>query len=757
MTSVADRRDSMPTRWRRLAVVLRRRRLMPLVESLTLAAAVAIGAASYFIITGKGSPERLLTPPVVALLLVANLVPVMALLVLIARRIAKGRAARSPIGGRGRLHVRLVALFSIIASVPTLLVVIFASLLFQYGVEFWFSDRARTVLVSADRVAQAYVEENKQRIVADVLAMAGDVNGYASAFGIDTPKFAEGLAWQVAARNLSEAAVIVVGKDGDRRLLAGANLDARPLDRRLPAAAINELRDGRARVVTDAGDRVETVVRLDPEADIYLYASRDADPVVLANVAKARSALGDYASMVERSRSLQLQFNAALLLVSLLIVGAVIWIALALADRLVRPVGELVEAARRVASGDLTARVSSPPTQDEVGTLANAFNRMTRKLGEQTGALVSANSQLESRRAFIEAVLSGVTAGVVSVDAERRVTLINSSAEDLLGTGNESPLGKTLSGIAPELDELLDRGEREAVVQLVTRGDPRTLAVKLVQAPSGHVLTFDDITQQLADQRRAAWADVARRIAHEIKNPLTPIQLAAERLQRRYGQEIQSDVATFERLTATIVRQVGDLRRMVDEFSSFARLPKPVFREEAIVDIVRQALFLHEVAHPSISFRLEAPDPSPMIVCDRRQLGQALTNLIKNAVEAIGQKPASEGAAHGMVCAAIAERDERIVISVTDDGIGLPAERERLTEPYMTTRSRGTGLGLAIVKKIVEEHFGTISFADNPGGGAIVTLAFDTAILAPLAGAGAGHEAREGEARPAELTRIRNG
>jgi two-component system nitrogen regulation sensor histidine kinase NtrY len=270
------------------------------------------------------------------------------------------------------------------------------------------------------------------------------------------------------------------------------------------------------------------------------------------------------------------------------------------------------------------------------------------------------------------------------------------------------------------------------------------------------VLTFDDITQQLADQRRAAWADVARRIAHEIKNPLTPIQLAAERLQRRYGQEIQSDVPTFERLTATIVRQVGDLRRMVDEFSSFARLPKPVFREEAIVDIARQAVFLHEVAHPEIGFALDAPDPSPLIVCDRRQLGQALTNLVKNAVEAIGQKPTTEGATQGTISVAITQADGKLVIEVADDGIGLPAERERLTEPYMTTRTRGTGLGLAIVKKIVEEHFGTMSFADRADGGAVIRLVFDPSILAPLAGLGT-ESMNDGEARPSELTRIRSG
>ncbi|MDB5689359.1 MAG: signal transduction histidine kinase, partial [Sphingomonas bacterium] len=534
---------------------------MPLVEFGTIFAAIAIFAASYLIITDNGSRTRLLSPPLVALLLVANLVPAMGLLVLLARRIARGRAARSGMGGGARLHVRLVALFSAIASVPTLLVVIFASLLFQYGVEFWFSDRARTVLENADSVAQAFVDENKQRIVADVVAMGGDVNGYAIAFGMDQPRFAEGLAWQVAARNLSEAAVIVIGTDGQRRLIAGANLDKRPLEMRLPASSLGELRNGLARVVTEAGDRVETVIRLDPQSDVYLYASRDVPRTVLSSVARARNALGDYNSMLERSRTLQVRFNAALLVVSLLIVAAAIWIALTVADRLVRPVSDLVLAARRVEAGDLSARVEAPRLRDEVGTLASAFNRMTRKIQEQTGAL-------DSRRAFTEAVLSAVSAGVVSVDRDRRIRLINRSAETLLHTLGQRPEGTPLEAVSAELARLLDGSERDAVVQIASAGEPRTLAVRIVRTADGHVLTFDDITQQLADQRRAAWADVARRIAHEIKNPLTPIQLAAERLQRRYGQEIQSDASTFERLTATIVRQVGDLRRMVDEFSS---------------------------------------------------------------------------------------------------------------------------------------------------------------------------------------------
>lgn len=702
---------------------------MPLIEFATVLAAIAIGVATYYVVTAGTSPGRLLTPPLIALLLVANLVPVIALLVLIARRVARRRARFSEIGGGGQLHVRLVAIFSVIASVPTLLVVIFASLLFQYGVEFWFSDRARTVLENADRVAQAYVDENKQRITGEIVPMAGDIRNALAEVTLDDPRFSESFAFQVAARVLSEAAILTVGDDGVVRLIGGANLDARPLDKRLPAAAVPILAGGSPRVVTEAGDRVEAVILLDKASRTYLYVSRLVDPAVLKQAARASSALTDYRALQQRARTVQLCFNAALLLVSLLIVAAAIWIALAVADRLVRPVRELVAAARAVAGGDLAARVPAPRSQDEVGTLGLAFNRMTRRLEEQTGALVSANSQIDSRRALIEAVLSGVSAGVLSVDRDRRVRIANSSAAALLRAGGGALVGRRLIEIAPELEEFAASGDREGIIQLTAAGDPRTLAVRLVRAEDQSVLTFDDITQQLLDQRRAAWADVARRIAHEIKNPLTPIQLAAERLQRRYAKEVTSDPAVFERLTQTIVRQVGDLRRMVDEFSSFARMPKPVFRPEAPLDIARQAITLHEVAHPAIRFELEATNDIAEIVCDRRQLAQALLNVVKNAVEAIEAKPDPSGT----IRLVLQDEGAQLIIELSDDGIGLPPDRDRLTEPYVTTRARGTGLGLAIVKKIVEEHFGTMSFLDRSGGGTVVRIMLDRAVLAPLA------------------------
>src|SRR5437763_5260012 len=512
-------------------------------------------------------------------------------------------------------------------------------------------------------------------------------------------------------------------------------------------AAIAKLASLPQNANVDAGtpNRISVLTRLAPGTNTYLYVGRF-DSEIAAQIRRSNIVLRDYHTLLERSRSNQLKFNAALLLGALVIVGLSILTALRLADRLVRPVGELVAAAGRIEAGDFTARVPVTGTEDEVQTLATAFNRMTGRLEEQTNALRSANTQLDARRAFIEAVLSSVTAGVVAVDSALKILLLNRSAETLLQKGKGELEGRKLASVSSELDEFMRGDQSDANVLIATDGGQRTLAVKRVRYQDGSVLTFDDITDQLLDQRRAAWSDIARRIAHEIKNPLTPIQLAAERLQRRFSEEISSDKVTFERLTGTIVRQVGDLRRMVDEFSNFARMPKPVFRDEDVHEIARQALFLHEVAHPGITFVLDPPDGEFRMVCDRRQLSQALTNVVKNGVEAIeGRRNRGEHSLAGdRVELRLHEEDSHLIIDVLDTGVGLPEDRERLTEPYMTTRVRGTGLGLAIVKKIVEEHMGEIAFLDRPGGGTHVRIAFDSAKLAALANDQAGKQQEQG-------------
>jgi len=718
------------------------RRLGRLAEPLVLLIFLLTAGFSYWFIDRP--PEQghtLLSAPIVALLLVVNLLPALTLLVLVGQRIARHRAAQSLVGGDGRLHVRLVAIFSVIASVPVLLVVIFASLLFQYGVQFWFSQDMRAMLDNASNMARGYYQDNMRDVESEALTMAADLRDYLSESPINSQLFNEGYVYQVVTRKLNRSAIIEVGKDGVARTAGAVDPDGRTAASVITSDVIRRLREGERAVVEAKPNQIQAVVLLYPNSTTYLYVTRNSELNVFGQMEQAQRVLTDYEDFVTRSRELQVLFNTALFVGTLMLVGIAVWIAIMVADRLVRPVGELVDAARRVTAGDLSARVADPHTRDELGTMATAFNRMTQRLEAQTGALVSANNQLANRRAFIEAVLSGVSAGVLSVDQDGIIQLLNSSATALLVKPGIQAVGRPLAELSPELAELMSAGSGHDIIQIRVGPEIRTLAVKVVADAGSRVLTFDDITQQLLDQRRAAWSDVARRIAHEIKNPLTPIQLAAERLERRYGKEIQSDPGTFRRLTETIIRQVGDLRRIVDEFNSFARMPKPVFRAEAMMDMARHAMFLHEVAHPDIVFRFEAAETEDFaLVCDRRQIAQALTNIIKNAVEAIEQRrdaQVAEGqevsAPIGQVTMTLDHEDGDLVLAVQDDGVGLPVDRERIIEPYMTTRAKGTGLGLAIVKKIVEEHYGTIGFADAEGGGTVVSLRFDVGRLARLA------------------------
>ena len=702
---------------------------------------IVTAAFSIWVLASGAEPGSLLSPPTIAGLLVANLIPAIALMVLFSRRVARRRAEREGLGS-GKLHARLVTLFSVLAAVPTVFVVIFASLLFQSGLEFWFSDRARGMLENTVQVAQSTYRIELGRVGNEATAMSGNVAEMLQQVSREDPRFKEALAYQVYLRSLNEAAILQVEPNSQLQTIGVVNAYEGMIDERRLKSAVAKLKGTGPETVVDANtpNRISVLTRLNYGPDSYLYAARWVDPEIAIQIRRANEVLDDYRALLERSRINQLRFNGALLLGSLVIVALAILAALNMADRIVRPVTHLVAAAGRIEEGDFSVRVPVKKTEDEVQTLASAFNRMTGRLEEQTGALKSANTQLDARRAFTEAVLSSVTAGVIAVDAAKRILLINRSAETLLQHEQETLEGSALAEVSPELDEFMAGEQREADVLVSARSGQRTLAAKRVRYQDGAVITFDDITDQLSDQRRAAWSDIARRIAHEIKNPLTPIQLAAERLQRRFAKEVTSEPETFERLTGTIVRQVGDLRRMDDEFSNFARMPKPIFRRANVHEIARQSLFLHEVAHPGVTFLIQPPQGDFEMVCDRRQLGQALSNVVKNAVEAIEARRSrgEHNLAGDRVDLKLQRQDGQLVIDVIDTGVGLPEERERLTEPYMTTRIRGTGLGLAIVKKIVEEHLGEIAFLDRPGGGTHVRISFDAQHLAAL-------ETQEGE------------
>ncbi|MFN4038619.1 MAG: ATP-binding protein [Erythrobacter sp.] len=726
-----------PRWWRRFALSARRANIFGWLELVAgLALVMAIGA-TYLAYARTPGEANLLPTMQVSLLLMATLVPAMTLLVLWGRRLALRRAA----GSTARLHVRLVFFFSMVAALPTLLVAGFAAFLFQTGVDFWFSDDSRGLMENANALAQNYYDANQRDVQQETLTMASDMRLILERFDITDRDFPDFYALQAQGRKISESAILQRMGDGSLRTAAILNLteDNSPLE--FTKAALPRLDAGEFVVVSGNPERIEALSAIDPTAGIFLYNARTTEESMFNSWTRAQSIVVAYERLTGSARTLQLRFNIALVTVSLLLVGLAIWFALRFADRQVEPLTNLVGAAREVGQGNFALRVDGRTGPDEIGLLNRAFNRMTAQLEKQTQALVSANRQIDDRRAFTEAVLESVTAGVISLDDEGRITLINSFAQSLLAPERAEAgamIGRALEEISPELSQMAREGKGRAVITHAKGSELLTLAVRVAPGSRGYVITFEDITRQILDQRQAAWSDVARRIAHEIKNPLTPIQLATERLKRRYGKQVgEDDRALFDELTDTIRRQVDDLRKMVDEFSSFARLPKPVFRREDAVDLVRQAVFLQEVAHSDIGFAISSEAITDReILCDRHQFGQAMTNVLKNAVEAIEARAAdARGAYSGKIAVIMKDLGETIAIIIEDNGIGLPADRERIIEPYVTTREKGTGLGLAIVNKIIDEHGGEISFASSASGGTLVTLRF--ARIPPLAGGGA--------------------
>jgi two-component system nitrogen regulation sensor histidine kinase NtrY len=483
-------------------------------------------------------------------------------------------------------------------------------------------------------------------------------------------------------------------------------------------------------------DLFRALYRLKAYPDAYLYVVRPVDPGIFRHLRETESSLAAYHLARHRRALIQGAFALSYLETVLLVLAGAIWLGMTTADRIAAPVARLVQAAGRVASGDLTARVDTQGDPAEIAVLSRAFNRMTFDLREQQGALRTAHVDAEMRRLFTEAVLLGVSAGVIGLDPSGRISVVNRQALSLLNITIEDSQGRTLAEAAPEFEAVAAAaasrgGEAEADLEVTRRGDTRLLRVRASHGAEGLVLTFDDMTRLVSAQRNAAWRDVARRIAHEIKNPLTPIQLSAERLQRKYRRDISQDVEVFDRCIDTITRQVGDIGRMVDEFSSFARMPEPKFAPCDIAELVRQCVFAQRVADPGVEVEIVGSTPPTTVICDGRIVAQALTNVLKNAGEAIAARPADGGSAGGRIKVALVSTPDKVDIEIEDNGVGFPKKfRERLTEPYVTTREKGTGLGLAIVKRILEEHGGRLVLLDAPeGAGARVVLSFPAARI----------------------------
>jgi two-component system nitrogen regulation sensor histidine kinase NtrY len=685
--------------------------------------AVAVWMASSAPVTGPVGPAS----HTILAILSLNLVLIGALAALAGWRVFQLVAARGRDAG-ARLHLRFVALFATAAVAPAIIVALVFGVLVTQGVDSWFSTRVGTVVENSATVARSYFRSQVSSLHDDLWAMANDVNNAAPAFKQSPVEFSRFLEVQASYRAFP--AVYVIDHDG--RILAHAEVVSPPPFLAPPPSTLAAADKGDMPVREfDSTDQIRAVLKLKSFDDAYLYVVRPVEKGILAHLRETEGSLSAYRDTAANRGRIKVAFELSYLETALLVLIGAVWVGMGAASSISAPVARLVQAADRVAAGDLTARVTVDRGPEEIADLARSFNRMTGDLQAQQAALRAAGEDAESRRQFLDTVLSGVSAGVIGLDKDGRIEVANRQARVLLGISEGAARGRLLSEAAPELANVAAEaenlgGEAEVEVDVTRAGEVRRLRVRASRDADGSVLTFDDITRLVAAQRNAAWKDVARRIAHEIKNPLTPIQLSAERIRRRYRKDIKTDLETFDRCTDTIIRQVGDIGRMVDEFSAFARMPAPQFAEADATEMLRRAVFAQRVVDPDTDVTLDEPVPQASVVCDARMIGQALTNVLKNAGEAVAARRLAEPGLRGRIIARLLVDEGALIIEVEDNGVGLPTKnRDRLTEPYVTTREKGTGLGLAIVKRILEDHGGELVLTDAaqaPGALAILRL-----------------------------------
>jgi len=684
--------------------------------------AVAIALLSAFltfvVLTGLTPIEP--TRDVVRSFLLINAGTILLLIGIILREVWQMVQARRRGRAAARLHVQIVALFSIIAVLPAVLVAVVANVTIERGLDRLFSGPTREVIQNSLIIARAYTYEHAQLIRGDILGMANDIAHARPLFDQDRASFRDLLTASAASRNLPGAMLI----DKDRTVLESAQTGIQQSFTTPPADFLSNVNETDPQIaVFPEANYVAAVIRLRAFSDTFLYVARLLDPRVVAQLKQTETSVAEYAEIESRRLGIQVAFALMFAVIALTILMASVLIGLNFANWLVAPIRRLMSAASLVSTGDLNVQVPVHRSEGDLAQLGETFNKMTHELRTQRDELVSASDLIDSRRRFIEAVLSSASAGIIGVDASGSIGILNRSAEKLIGHAEAETLDHPLSEVLPELDDIM-KAAREGTQRLVQGqitilrdGTERNVSVrvsaeKTSQPRDSYIITLDDITDLVSAQRTSAWGDVARRIAHEIKNPLTPIQLSAERIRRKFGKTITEDKAVFDQCTETIVRQVDDIRRMVDEFSRFARMPKPMIEGEDVADTVRQAVFLMRVGHPEIDIEVELKEDPLRAQFDRRLISQALTNIIKNATEAIEQVPPEE-LGKGRIEVIAGREDEDILIDVIDNGIGLPkVARARLLEPYVTTRAKGTGLGLAIVGRVLEDHGGRIELKD---------------------------------------------
>ncbi|HEU6442618.1 MAG TPA: PAS domain-containing sensor histidine kinase, partial [Microvirga sp.] len=574
-------------------------------------------------------------------------------------------------------------------------------------------------------IARAYREMQCRMLARETNLMAVDLNRAKVMYDADRRLFREYMNYRSVA--LSFPLAMILEPDGT----VVEKIESKKLEG-IPEPRAADLQDANGQepwcLFPRTGNIVVSVLKLEAHNGRILYIAREVDPGAIAFPPIAEAGVAYYEAFDQKKAGIQFAFASMFTLIALTVLLSAIWFGLNFANRLVAPIRRLIHATDQVATGNFYVQVPVKRSEGDLGHLGETFNKMTSELRRQHDGLTAASELIDSRRRFTEAVLAGVSAGVIGINARGTITIVNPSTEALLQTPREQLVGRPVTEVLPEVTQLvleMIQGRQRLMqdqIQISRKGRERTINVRVTSEQTRDdrrelVITLDDITDLVLAQRTSAWADVARRIAHEIKNPLTPIQLSAERIRRKYGKVITTDREVFDQCTDTIVRQVDDIKRMVDEFSSFARMPKPAIGQEDLAETIRQVVFMMRIAHPEIEFVDQFPEGQVVAPFDRRLISQAVTNIVKNATEAIAAVPEDERGQPQITVTLDDSHPDFLILAVTDNGKGFPVEgRQRLLEPYMTTREGGTGLGLPIVAKILEDHGGGMDLVDNPAG-----------------------------------------
>ncbi|GLQ26548.1 PAS domain-containing sensor histidine kinase [Sulfitobacter pacificus] len=720
---------------------LGRLRRMKRVRNLSTLGLVVLGPvlamATYLVLGPLGQGANTLS---LRLVLLTDLVYVLLIAALVLSQVARLIAARRAKSAGSRLHLRLTGVFALMALIPTVTVAVFAGLTVNVGLEGWFSDRVRGVVGSSLAAAQAYEAEQREDLIADARVLARTIdNARNQGISLSDSQIL-GESQRQIQRGLREAYLI----DGTAQIRArGDRSYLFDFEEPSPEQLVTATEEGLLVIEDWPNNEFRALVPMQSFVDRFLYVSRDVDGKILSLLDETTETVRLYQQLESDRGRLLFEFGLLYLGFAVILILAAVWLGLWFAERLSGPVGRLTGAAQQVGAGNLNVQVREEDGDDEIAMLGRYFNQMTKQLQGQRETLLDNTRQIERRRRLFDSVLSSVTSGVVGLDPEGRVTFVNRSAMRLLDW-SEDQQSVALSVAVPEFGPLFDTistkpGDvAQDEIKVSRQGAMENLLVRMATRRSedgrleGYVVAFDDVTDLVSAQRMAAWGDVARRIAHEIKNPLTPIQLSAERIKRKFAPKLGADSDSLEQMTGVIIRQTGDLRRIVDEFSKFARMPEPETSTHDLTQLVRDAVFLQQSGQPDVKIKSDLGEAVVMADVDATMISQALTNLIKNAGEAIETLKKSDPpeGVEPEIRVTLSQSDSNAVVTIADNGIGLPEDRARLFEPYVTTRSEGTGLGLPIVKKIIEEHGGTLTLDNAPvfegqahfGAMAVITL-----------------------------------